>query len=564
MKSNKGNRVKRFRIDSIMKIICIFLILLLIFQVAFIYITVSRIRDDTQQQVERTTDVFVKKTDKVLGEVYDRLRKLVLTNTDVRNINILTNSMDILNAKRNVAASLQEIQELYGNSFGVFIYDSNSEDYYHGWTSGWDYGIYKKTVHELMLHILSGPDKKANWSTVTINGVVYVFGYVFYVGYYACALISEKNLFQLQDFSDEEGIQNLEASLVTAGEPEAAASQYNKASRSGQIAVVRDLKQADFDVRIVSGENAELKQLVALQLITWVASAILVLLPVCSFVLMKKHVIDPLKYFSENLIRYETEGDGAYFEDSRIYELEEANKLFKKNLENMKALKIRMYEETLEKQRIEMEYTKLQINPHFYINCMNQIYNMACMEDYESIQKMATNISEYFRYIFREKSDYVDLAQELKHIEIYLDMCRLRYGKNFTYGVEITQDVSDIKIPPLLLHTFVENSVKYGTGKEFGNTIDVRVERFTAAGKELVTIEISDSGCGFPADLLERLQRGEQKVDPDGTKVGITNAIYRLNCLYEGEARLNFFNREDSGAVVKLCLPVCRTPKLCS
>ena len=571
-----------------MKIICVILGMLLFVQVIFIFITVGRIREETRQQMERTVDVFVEQTDAVLKGVYDKLAKLVLTDMDVRRIKIMTNDMDILNAKRNVASSLQEIQSLYGNAFGVFVYDPKEVQFYNGWTSGWDFKLYQTTVQALMDHVQTMTEKKANWSTVSINGTVYIFGYAYYADYYACAVISENNLFQLHKFKDYEKTQNFEASLVSASENGAAPSlessaapvadgtptgaaddmpsvvadgtsavaETSKKKRFDEISVVRTLEQADFNIRIVSSNNKELRQLLMLQFVTWIASAVLIILPISTFIVTKKRILDPLRYFSENLTRYQQEGDGIYFEDSRIYELEEANKLFKQNLENMKELKIRMYEETLEKQRIEMEYTKLQINPHFYINCMNQVYNMACMEDYESIQKMAANISEYFRYIFREKSDYVALAQELNHIGVYLEMCRLRYGKSFDYQVEIAQDVSDIKIPPLLLHTFVENSVKYGTGKEYGNCIRVAVERFDAGGKELVTIEVSDNGSGFPQEILERLQRHEQKVDPDGTKVGISNAIYRLNCLYQGNARLNFFNREDGGAVVKLCIPV--------
>lgn len=563
-KSYNDEKVKKFSVSGIMKIICVILGIILFFQIIFVFITVGRMRSDTKRRMESTIDVFVETADSVLSGIHSNLRRLVLTNINVRNINNLTNSMDVLNARRNVATSLQEIQTLYGNDFGVFVYDRKQSDFYHGWTSGWDLKVYQTVAHSLMEHIISleegGETSTLKWSTVTINGVLYVYGYALYTDYYACAVISEKNLFRLHNFTGYEEAQNLTVTLVTnASDGEMAGGIPPESNRFGQISVIRQLDQADFKIRVISQNNKEMQQLLWLQVLTWICSAILFILPIGSFLLTKKHILDPLRYFSENLIRYEEDGDGSYFEDSRIYELEEANKLFKKNLENMKELKIRMYEETLEKQRIEMEYTKLQINPHFYINCMNQIYNMACVEDYASIQKMSANISEYFRYIFREKSDYVNLSQELKHVEIFLDMCSLRYGKSFDYQVEITQDVSDVKIPPLLLHTFVENSVKYGMGKEYCNCIRVGVERFTAEGKELVTIEISDNGDGFPEDILERLQRHEQRVAADGTKVGISNAIYRLNYLYHGAARLNFFNREGAGAVVKLCIPVGRT-----
>ncbi|WP_419871954.1 histidine kinase [Candidatus Pristimantibacillus sp. PTI5] len=103
-------------------------------------------------------------------------------------------------------------------------------------------------------------------------------------------------------------------------------------------------------------------------------------------------------------------------------ELEYANKLFNNLLEQIKIFKIDSYEHELEKQRIQLDYMKLQIKPHFFLNCLTNIYSMAQMQMFEDIQSMAISTSNYFRYSFQNGQDFVRLDDELDHVRIYLEI----------------------------------------------------------------------------------------------------------------------------------------------
>ena len=78
----------------------------------------------------------------------------------------------------------------------------------------------------------------------------------------------------------------------------------------------------------------------------------------------------------------------------------------------------------LEKQQIEMDYLKLQIRPHFYLNCLNFIYSMIDFKQYGNAQKMTKTTSDYLQYVFRSTSGLVPVKAETAHCEDYLKkMC---------------------------------------------------------------------------------------------------------------------------------------------
>ena len=90
-------------------------------------------------------------------------------------------------------------------------------------------------------------------------------------------------------------------------------------------------------------------------------------------------------------------------------------------------LKIQVYEKELEKQRINSNYLRIQIKPHFYTNILNLFYGMAQMKDCASIQKLALACGRYFRYLLGQKGTFVLLGEELKCLDSYMEIQRYRY-----------------------------------------------------------------------------------------------------------------------------------------
>ena len=78
---------------------------------------------------------------------------------------------------------------------------------------------------------------------------------------------------------------------------------------------------------------------------------------------------------------------------------------------------------------------------------------------------MVLKLSDLMSYVvYKGKQKSVTLMDEIKHIQDYIDLERLRYGDRLNLEFNLSGNVEDRSLPPLLLLPFVENSFKHGTG----------------------------------------------------------------------------------------------------
>lgn len=124
----------------------------------------------------------------------------------------------------------------------------------------------------------------------------------------------------------------------------------------------------------------------------------------------------------------------------------------------------------LEKAQLETEllFLRTQISPHFFFNTLNNIYSLA-IEKSDKTPKIILKLSELMRYLLYEtKPKRQLLTKEIMCIQDYLDLEKIRYGDNLEVKINITGDISDKKIAPIILLSFVENSIKHGANKNIG------------------------------------------------------------------------------------------------
>lgn len=270
---------------------------------------------------------------------------------------------------------------------------------------------------------------------------------------------------------------------------------------------------------------------------------------------LQKKVITPIQNFSLNLSKINESNTQIDLQDSNVIELEQANEQFKNLMRQIVKLKITLYEQELEKKRIQIGFLQQQIKPHFYLNCLTTIYSMAQTQNYKEIESMALFTSEYLRYLFQSNSDFVKLEYELNHINHYLSIQALRYGPAFSFESEVEPGLEHALIPPLLLMTFIENTIKHCVSLTIQLKISLSICICKESDKVYLQIVIKDSGPGFPPEILEAFNSNEFASGENGTHIGISNTIQRLIFLYEGEYVLNFANNLDFGACVKLWIP---------
>lgn len=273
---------------------------------------------------------------------------------------------------------------------------------------------------------------------------------------------------------------------------------------------------------------------------------LLVAVPV-TFYFIHIYVERPLEKIVNAMHKIE-EGDldTTVEEYSKIREFELLVHSFNQMIGKVKQLKIEKYEVKLEVQKATMQYLQLQIKPHFYSNVLNIVYALAERKDYDTIQRMAKAIVNFSRYMFHDANELVELQRELAHVHYYMEIQDIRYCTQITCQVNVPDQLLCALVPPFIIQSFVENSVKYAfsTKKNCLVAIDVK----TDATREYLIIQIKDNGIGYQTQQLNH-DWMQQKEDGH---IGLFNVYKRLKLIYQEKADINLSNSNGAVAVIKI------------
>lgn len=290
------------------------------------------------------------------------------------------------------------------------------------------------------------------------------------------------------------------------------------------------------------------------KLMQMLAFLYLVLIPVL-YLLFRKILICPLKRVNDAHRQVEG-GNGQYHieEHSSVTEYKELYCSFNKMVDHLNQLKIESYEKEISRQKMELRNLQLQIRPHFLLNTFNLIFTLSQRKENTMIQETVIYLSDYFRYIFRNEKELEIFSKELKMIKGYVKMASIRYFGRIEVEYDLDPEIDFIRMPPLLIHNFVENAVKYGVRQK-------EVLHIQIIGKyedRKVIFEIRDDGNGMAEEMLQRNQkmfRGEYKPQNQSEHLGLYNSLKRLKYFYGETAGIEVESERGKGTVFRIYFP---------
>lgn len=314
--------------------------------------------------------------------------------------------------------------------------------------------------------------------------------------------------------------------------------------------------KGNFSLVTVILDEKVLEKLPYLQKVIWFISfGLLVILPIL-YIFLRRTILLPLNRLIAAMQKVKNGDLGTFIPQSHSsYEFEVMNKTFNSMASEIKELKINVYEEQLNSQKAELKHLQLQINPHFFLNSLNIIYTLAQVKQYNLIQEMALCLVHYFRYMFRSNSDFVLLEEEIEHTQNYLKIQVMRFPDNLTYDISIPDDLKKCAVPPLLIQTFVENTIKHAVTMDGSIHISINVH-LSELDPDHLQIRIHDTGKGFSEEILQQLQSEKGIYKEEGKHIGIWNVQRRLRLLYEKQATIAFSNSIEGGANVDIQFPL--------
>ncbi|MDD3198569.1 MAG: histidine kinase [Eubacteriales bacterium] len=320
------------------------------------------------------------------------------------------------------------------------------------------------------------------------------------------------------------------------------------------LQVVSSSLRTDLHLMLSVPRNDVIKSLPIIQWVgIFLAFAYLLVVPFL-LIFLNKNLIKPLNMIRDALVRLKKgEKDYRIGATDAAEEFRTINQSFNDMADNINNLKIENYEKDMARQKMELRNLQLQIRPHFLLNMFKLVYSLAQIQEYQSIQRLALYLSNYFRYIFRSGKDLDDFGNELKLIQEYLDVSAIRYPGKFTVEYDIDDRVKQIVVPPLLVHNFVENIMNHALEVD-------RVVKIMLAGKIIedhVIFSISDDGRGMKPEIAERINQQNFRSNT-GTRVhvGIYNSYQRLRHFYGKDSILKVESNTGEGTKFTISFPL--------
>lgn len=186
------------------------------------------------------------------------------------------------------------------------------------------------------------------------------------------------------------------------------------------------------------------------------------------------------------------------------------NVLWQSLQERMEEDKRKADTETLAREA-ELYKLRQQLQPHFLFNSLNSISALIGSRPGEARQ-MIYQLSDFLRgTLKKEENQWVSLAEELQHLQLYLSIEKVRFGHRLNTEIECVSACSELQLPPLLLQPIVENAIKFGLYDVIG-TVTITIK--ASIIDNILEIEVKNpfdpettpprSGTGFGLSSIKR------------------------------------------------------------
>lgn len=212
-----------------------------------------------------------------------------------------------------------------------------------------------------------------------------------------------------------------------------------------------------------------------------------------------------------------------------------AFKLLKLNLkhtEKAKNLETKILETQLKLKEQELNYLKMQIHPHFLFNTLNTMYGFA-LKKADETPEMILKLSNLLDYLlYQVDKPFVPLVTEINHIKDYIELEKMRFNNALKINFNHNNISKTIKIAPMLLLPFIENSFKHGSLQH--GVLNINID-----------LNCNEENIDF------KIKNSYNKPKTASNGIGLENIKKRLDLVYKNNYNLTI---SDNKGVFKISL----------
>ena len=534
---------KKHSIHFFFKLLLVLLLINILINIAMSNITRNFIKNQNIVHLRSSIEIYADSVNEKLHSAERFMYSTITHSEDLEKLNHVQKFLDYQESLKKVQTSFTEF-EYQNETHMTFLLETNSTKHFINVSDLYipyeDYLLLKTYLKSLSSDI---SDRK--WKNITTKNSEYLVKSVHYEGKIIYAVISSEDI--LKPLNKLNIGNNGKLSLK---EPN------NIPSSNYLIHAQNEKTHLPFDIYVLVDYAEVFRNITLLEVFLSAVPIIITILSIIIILYIRQWMIKPITRLTERLSQL---GDSIppseFFISEGILEIDKANDKLNKVIFDMQELKIREYHSQLELKKIELNYLKNQIRPHFYLNMLSMIHSMLQTKNYKEIEELTILTSNYLRHLFMANQDFSELKDEVQHIKDYLEIQRIRYGNSIYFSLNYNDDLQNTLIPSLLLQTFIENTIKHGFSFQNLFTILLSIKKVKTENSDYIQICIEDNGPGFSEEILSKLNQKQSLITEDGHHIGITNTIERLNLLYPNDYSIAFENNEEGGAKILLLIP---------
>lgn len=216
----------------------------------------------------------------------------------------------------------------------------------------------------------------------------------------------------------------------------------------------------------------------------------------------------------------------------------------------MKKMVAQIEQEQEDKRKAEIRLLQAQINPHFLFNTLDSLRFTAMMSRADTVSEGLSSLSHILRNSIIDDNSYITIPDEIRCIEDYIVIQKIRYGELIELHKQIDPETEDCLIMKFLLQPIVENSILHGMQKN--ESLDITIQ--TELRNGLVEITIADNGSGF--DMEEKLDKETNRIKSSKMSgIGLENVKQRLELEFRSEQSFTIQSEKGAGTTVKITYP---------
>jgi two-component system sensor histidine kinase LytS len=196
----------------------------------------------------------------------------------------------------------------------------------------------------------------------------------------------------------------------------------------------------------------------------------------------------------------------------------------------------------------ELAALQAQIEPHFLFNALNTIAAFIRTQPDEA-RRLVITFAEYCRSTLRQPSQFVSFADEMAHVEAYLELEQARFGHDLIVERRIGPAANAVMVPPFLVQPLVENAIKHGKTDQPLRVViraDVRFGR--------LRVIVRDNGRGITQEDAEHVL--EPGFGSGAAGLGLASVHRRIQAYYGEQGRLRIASAPVLGTSISILVPI--------